>query len=77
MRPDNMDKTEQTVYILNGITFLPHYNLSCYVAPGFTNTTPTKVWSANQLLDEGAVKSSAFLWPRGLLAQASYPGRLT
>ena len=72
MRPDNMDKTEQTVYILNGITLLPHYTLPCYVTPGFTKDTPMKLWTVNELLDEGAVKSTAFLWPRGLLAQANY-----
>ena len=72
MRPDNMDKTEQTVYVLNGITLLPHYTLPCFVAPGFTKDTPTKLWTANQLLDEGAEKSTAFLWPRGLLAQTNY-----
>ena len=71
MRPDNMDKTEQTVYVLNGVTLLPHYTLPCFVAPGFTKDTPTKLWTANQLLDEGAVKSTAFLWPRGLLAQTN------
>jgi len=72
MRTDNMDRTEQTVYILNGITFLPHYTLPCYISPGFTKDTPTKLWTVNQLLDEGAVKSTAFLWPRGLLAQANH-----
>ena len=74
MRPDNMDKTEQTVYVLNGITLLPHYTLPCYVTPGFTKDTPMKLWTVNELLDAGAVKSSAFLWPRGLLAQASHRG---
>jgi len=69
MRPDYMDKTEQTVYSLNGITFLPHYTLPCYIAPGSTNDALTKLWTVNQLLDEGAIKSTAFLWPRGLLAQ--------
>ena len=72
MKPDNMDKTEQTVYILNGITLLPHYTLPYYVTPGFTKDTPMKLWTVNELLDEGAVKSTAFLWPRGLLAQANY-----
>jgi len=74
MKIDNMDKTEQAVYVLNGITFLPHYVLPCFLAPGFTKDTPTKVWSANQLLDEGAVKSSAFLWPRHTLASGGSYG---
>jgi hypothetical protein len=74
MRTDSMDKTEQTVYILNGITLLPHYTLPCYVAPGFSNTTPMKLWTVNELLDEGAVKSTAFLWPRHTLASGGWHG---
>lgn len=74
MRTDSMDKVEQTVYILNGITLLPHYTLPCYVAPGFSNTSPTKLWTVNQLLDEGAVKSTAFLWPRHTLASGGWHG---
>jgi hypothetical protein len=74
MRTDSMDKVEQTVYILNGITLLPHYTLPCYVAPGFSNTSPTKLWTANELLDEGAVKSTAFLWPRHTLASGGWHG---
>ena len=68
---DRMEKTEQTVYTLNGITFLPHYTLPCFVAPGFSNDTPTKLWTVNQLLDEGAEKGTAFLWTRGLLARTN------
>lgn len=71
MKTDNQYRTEQTVYVLNDITFLPHYTLPCYVAPGFTKITPTKVWSAQELLEAGAVKRTAFLWPRGLLAQST------
>ena len=56
MRTDSMEKTEQTVYVLNGITLLPHYTLPCFVAPGFTNYTPMKLWTANELLEEGAVE---------------------
>ena len=58
MRTDSMEKTEQTVYILNGITLLPHYTLPCFVAPGFTNYTPMKLWTANELLEEGAGESA-------------------
>ena len=68
---DRMERTEQTVYHLNGITFLPHYTLPCFVAPGFSNDTPTKLWTVNQLLDEGAEKGTAFLWTRGLLARTN------
>lgn len=74
MRTDSADKTEQTVYILNGITLLPHYTLPCFVTPGFTNSTPMKLWTVRELEEQGATKSSTFLWPRGLLAQASHHG---
>ena len=74
MRTDSMDKTEQTVYVLNGITLLPHYTLPCFVGPGFTNTNSTKMWTVNELLGEGAVKSSAFLWPRHTLASGGWHG---
>ena len=74
MKIDNIDKTKQTVYILNGITLLPHYTLPCFVTPGFTKTTPMKLWTVQELEAQGATKSSAFLWPRGLLAHASHHG---
>jgi hypothetical protein len=69
-----MELTEHTVYILNGIKLLPHYTLPCYVTPGHTKNTPMKLWTVGELLEEGAVKSTAFLWPRGLLAQAGHRG---
>lgn len=68
MKVDNIDKTEQTVYVLNGITLLPHYTLPCFVTPGFTNNTPMKLWTVRELEEQGAVKRSAFLWPRHTLA---------
>jgi hypothetical protein len=74
MRTDSADKTEQPVYILNGITLLPHYTLPCFVTPGFSSTTPMKLWTVNELLDEGAVKSTAFLWPRHTLASGGWHG---
>lgn len=69
MRPDSMEKTDQTVYILNGIKLLPHYTLpNFYVTPGHTMNTPMKLWTAEELVDAGAVQSSAHLWPRRTLA---------
>jgi hypothetical protein len=68
MRPDSMEKTDQTVYILNGIKLLPHYTLPYYVTPGHTRITPLKMWTAKDLLEAGAVQSSAHLWPRHTLA---------
>jgi len=33
-----------------------------------------KLWTVNELLDEGAVKSSLFLWPRHTLASGGWHG---
>lgn len=74
MKIDIMDTTEQTVYVLKGITLSPHYTLPYYVTPGFTNDTPSKLWTVNQLLDEGAVKSTAFLWLRHTLTNGGWHG---
>ena len=65
---DHMEKVEQTVDVLNGITLLPHYVLPCFVAPGFTSATPSKLWTVRELEEQGATKSKAFLWPRHTLA---------
>jgi len=68
MRAETMEKTEQTVYVLNGTTLLPHYTLPCYVTPGFSNDNPMKLWTESELVELGAKKSSMFLWPRHTLA---------
>jgi hypothetical protein len=74
MKVDNMEKVEQTVYILNGITLLPHYSLPCFVTPGFTRATPMKLWTVRELEEQGATKSKAFLWPRRTLASGGWHG---
>ncbi len=71
---DRMELTEQAVYILNAVKLLPHYSLPCFVAPGFSKDTPTKLWSEQELRDAGAVESSALLWPRHTLAMETYHG---
>jgi len=71
---DKLELTEHTVFILNGIKLLPHYTLPVYVTPGHTKDTPMKLWTVNELLDEGAVKSTAFLWPRHTLASGGWHG---
>ena len=64
MRIDCMERTEQTIYLVNSTAFLPHYRLVYFVGPGYTKQTPIKLWSVRELEQIGAVKSSAFLWPR-------------
>jgi hypothetical protein len=74
MKPESIDKVEQTVYVLNGLTLLPHYVLPCLVTPGFTNATPSKLWTVWELEKQGATKSKAFLWPRHTLAAGGWHG---
>ena len=75
---DRMELTEHTVYILNGIKLLPHYTLPVFVTPGRQDCRiairlgieeyPMKLWTVQELKDAGAIESSAFLWPRHILA---------
>lgn len=56
---------EQTTYRKDGITFVPHYrNNSVFVGPGYP-VHNQKRYTAEELLDAGAVKQSRFLWARG------------
>jgi len=65
---DKLELTEHTVFILNSVKLLPHYTMPVFVTPGHTRLTPLKPWTVEELKDAGAVKSSAFLWPRHTLA---------
>jgi len=64
---DKLELTEHTVFILNSVKLLPHYTMPVFVTPGHTRLTPLKPWTVEELKD-GAVESSAFLWPRHTLA---------
>lgn len=50
-----------TVYRLNGIPYLPHYQRPVYVAPGHVEKQ-SRVYTEQELLDAGAVAAREFLW---------------
>ena len=57
---------ETTTYVLNGITYVPHYrNRAVFVGPGYPRCT-TERYSAAKLIDLGAEKQHAFLWHRSV-----------
>jgi hypothetical protein len=58
-----------TTYLLNGITYLPHYQRFVYVAPGHIETK-SREYTAHELLLAGAVMVREFLWTGGPLRGA-------
>jgi hypothetical protein len=56
---------ETTTYVLDGITYVPHYrNSAVFVGPGYPRHT-TQRYSALKLIDLGAEKQGKHLWTRG------------
>jgi len=55
-----------TTYLLNGITYLPHYQRAAYVAPGHVEKK-SREYTAAELLKAGAVATREFLWLSGPL----------
>jgi hypothetical protein len=65
-------------YVLNGITYVPHYTKDCYVSPGYAidsglkmasgdkyyTPDPNKEYSALDLEKAGATKTAMLLWTR-------------
>jgi hypothetical protein len=66
-------------YVLNGITYVPHYNKDCYVSPGYAEHATgmvdsqgnkfyapdtNKEYSAHELEKAGATKTAMLLWTR-------------
>lgn len=59
------EREECTVYVLNGITYLPHYlTPSMYVSPGYHWFRNPKMYTANELRTNGASEQKMMLWPR-------------
>jgi hypothetical protein len=66
------------VYILRGITYVPHYTKDCFVGPNYSAfegihdrngnriffTSPHREYSAHQLEKAGATKVVESLWSR-------------
>ena len=65
-------------YVLNGITYVPHYTKDCYVSPGYAEYSgmqdshgnrfyapdPNKEYNAHDLEKAGATKTAMVLWTR-------------
>ena len=62
--PENM--TEQSVFVLNGITYLPHYSKRFkFVYPGYTGKgTKQPLIDIQELINAGATVKKMFLWAR-------------
>jgi hypothetical protein len=60
------EKYETTVYVMNGITFVPSYDeAGMFVGPGHNKYTPSNMlYTSDQLEMLGAKKSTEFLWKR-------------
>lgn len=62
---------EQTVYDLNGITYVPHYrNHNIYVGPGYPRSSKQR-YSGAELELYGAKPRVAMLWSRGSIGEVS------
>lgn len=58
------EREYQTVYVLDGITYLPHYtDEGCFVGPGFGRENHN-VHTAQGLLRKGAKEETAYLLER-------------
>ena len=56
---------EVTTYLLNGITYVPHYrNSDVFVGPGYPKINSNR-YSSIELLDLGAERQRKHLWSRG------------
>ena len=66
MMKDLKEETHmQTVYVLNNITYLPHYrNPSVFVGPGYPRFTLQR-YSDTDLRNAGAQQGGFPLWKRG------------
>lgn len=60
------DLIETTVYVKNGVTYVPHYrNASVYVGPGYPRFTRAR-YAEHELIDAGAKREERMLWTRSL-----------
>ena len=67
-RFENPHPTEEmAVYVLDGITYLPHYRVQdMYVSPGYGNAGfgHQNLFTAAELMRAGAAQSKRSLWTR-------------
>lgn len=58
------DRDTVQVYVVNGVTYVPHYlNDQFFVGPGYPRHH-TKCWSSEELIRAGARQQGLMLWPR-------------
>jgi hypothetical protein len=59
-----VDLFEKQVFVLHGITYLPHYNIrSQYVSPGY-GKSHYNLYTKRELMDAGAQSKTEMLWER-------------
>lgn len=72
------DTRQYVTYVYKGITYVPHYNRSFYVGPGYTihsgyydrdgvriyTADPSKEFTAEELINAGAKRVVRLLWTR-------------
>ena len=59
-----VDLFEKQVFVLNGITYLPHYNIrSQFVSPGYGQSN-NNLYTKRELMDAGAKSKTEMLWER-------------
>ena len=71
---DHIEKTNQQVWKLHGVTYVPHYSKpDVFVGPGWTVRVADgngrvvyhpPQWTLLELIGRGAVAEEMFLWPR-------------
>ncbi len=60
-----------SVFVLNGITYVPHMTKPCFVGPGYIHSDGMKIYCGKEftlaeLVNLGARRQFEFLWPTTL-----------
>jgi hypothetical protein len=64
MKETALERYAQKVFVLNGITYVPHRrNNNIFIGPGYPRYT-RQTYSATDLINLGAVTGIEYLWPR-------------
>jgi len=69
---DNVEKGVYVVYDLDGVTYLPHFEIPAYVRPGFYDGDPLRrpiyahknTYQKEELINAGAKERYEMLWKR-------------
>jgi hypothetical protein len=68
----HVNRTYQKVYLLKGVTYVPHYVKDVFVGPGWSHKTGSgdsityhpNIYTEQHLIAAGAQQSEMFLWER-------------